>query len=266
MNQKEQINQIMQKLAQYANIPNALITSDSIYTAFRNYGLPQNNINKKINENDLRQIYEMLELKTSEKKASFGYEPLNEGWNFFHTNTNNGGNFDYQWKVYIPLSDEHYGFAVKNIISFLADNGIVSECKVSGTMRSDSIIVNLTSPSDVTLLNEYIDRNPSLKNCLASHNPFIPDFNGIGVLHGNDINTSFTERLSYYLCTFINTCKQMNRLDCITIDGFYSTLKNSINTGNVQNLQEAEQIIEHLDVILNGFDYVEKNNRQGIHK
>lgn len=255
MNQKEELDQVMQTLAQFASI-NGGITSDNIYIFLKNYGLDFKNVDKRIEANDLEQIYNILEQKSSERKVDFVLAPLDEGWNFFSTNMNHGGKFDFQWKVYIPLLSEHYGFAVKNIISFLANNGFISECLFSGTMRSATMIVNLTDPDDVTLLNKFIDGNIYLKGCLGKHQPFVPDFNGIGVLRGYDNDTSFTQRVANYLSAFINACQQAQRLDLVTIDEFYKSLKYSLKCGSLSEPSAAKQVIGHLDVILNGLDYV----------
>lgn len=259
MSQIDQIKVIMSKLQNYAKIPNGIITPNEIEKAFRNYGLNSNMINKPLNHKDRRDIIDMLYSKMDERKCTstlgFGFQ---EGWNFFETNYNKSEQTpNFQWKVYIPIKSEHYGFLVKNIISFLCDNGIVSLSKVSGTMRSDSLIINLVDPDDVTRLNEYIDKIPSLKSCIGLHQPFIPDFNGIGVLHGFDTETSYTERLSRYLAHYINVCKQQNRLDLITAEDFLKNMKNSLNKGMVQKPNEIQQIIEHMDVIMYNKDYVQ---------
>ena len=189
-----------------------------------------------------------------------------DNWNFFDTNYIKSEQIpNFEWKVYIPIRAEHYGFVVKNIIAFLCDNGIVSSSKISGTMRSDSMIVNLLNPDDVTRLNKYIDTNPSLKSCIGIHQPFIPDFNGIGVIHGYDVESSYTERLSSYLAHYISVCKQQNRLDLITPLAFLESMKNALSNGMVQKPNEIQQIIEHMDIIINGKDYVEQETESKSH-
>lgn len=256
MSQKEELIAMMEELQNYLRSHSDFVTTEEIYDSFREYGLGDNEKNKPISDSSKKEIYSMLEQKCSERKCSFGYEPLNEGWNFFRTNNNSGGSPNYQWKVYIPIKLEHYGFTVKNVIAFLSDNGIVSECKVSGSMRSDSLVVNLENEEDVTKLNQYIDSNPSIKTCLGAHQPFIPDFNGIGVVHGYDSQTSYTERLSSYLAHYVDVCKEQNRLDLITAEGFLESMRNALNNGMVQKPEEIQQIIEHMDIIMNGKSFI----------
>lgn len=251
MNQKLELNAFMQEIQRYLKKYSS-ITLEAVYERFKEYGLDESEKNKSISDNSKKEITDMLYSKTSEGKCSYDYSPIDEGWNFFRTNCNDGSTKNYKWKVYIPIKMEHYGFVVKNIISFLCDNGIISESKVSGTMRSDSLIVNLQNEEDVTKINQFIDSNISLKKCLGAHNPFIPDFNGIGVVHGYDTDLSFTERLSGYLAYYADVCKENGRLDLITPIAFLETMKESLYNGNVKKPKEIEQIIEHMDVIMNG--------------
>jgi len=261
MSQKDELIAVMLEIQNYLRNHDGYVTTEEIYASFREYGLNENEKNKPINDIAKKEIYNMLEQKTGERKCSYGYVPLNDGWNFFHTNNNSGGKQDYQWKVYIPIKMEHYGFMVKNIITFLADNGITSECKVSGSMRSDSLVVNLENEDDVTRVNQYIDSNPSLKKCLGVHHPFIPDFNGIGVVHGHDEKTSYTERLSSYLAHYVDICKEQNRLDLITAESFLESMRNALNNGMVQKPNEIKQIIEHMDIVMNGKSYIHHDSQ-----
>ena len=263
MSQKEELIAIMEKLQNYLRSHSDFVTTEEINDSFREYGLDADEKNKPISDSSKKEIYSMLEQKRSERKCYSRYEPFNEGWNFFWTN-NSGEKRNYQWKVYIPIKSEHYGFAVKNVIAFLSDNGIVSECKVSGSMRSDSLIVNLENEEDVTKLNQYIDSNPSIKACLGTHQPFIPDFNGIGVVHGYDNQTSYTERLSSYLAHFVDVCKEQNRLDLITAEGFLESMRNALNNGMVQKPEEIQQIIEHMDIIMNGKIFIPHDSEEEI--
>ena len=152
MSQKEELIAMMEELQNYLRSHSVFVTTEEIYDSFREYGLDSDEKNKLISDSSKKEIYSMLEQKRSERKCYSLYEPINEGWNFFWTN-NSGEKRNYQWKVYIPIKSEHYGFVVKNVIAFLSDNGIVSECKVSGSMRSDSLVVNLENEEDVTKLN-----------------------------------------------------------------------------------------------------------------
>lgn len=129
-------------------------------------------------------------------------------------------------------------------------------------MRSDSMIINLENADDVTKLNEYLDTIPSLKACLGSHQPFIPDWNGIGVIRGSDTKTSYTERLSGYLAHYVNVCKQQNRLDLITAEAFLESMKNALANEMVEKPDEIQQIVEHMDIIINDKDYVQYDDNK----
>lgn len=264
MNQIEKINDIMHKLQNYAKIPNGLITAKEIEKAFRNYGLTQDILGKPISEQARIEIIDMLFNKMDEGKCTTSLGAgFQDNWNFFDTNySKNEQTPNFEWKVYIPIKSEHYGFAIKNIIAFLCNNNIVSSGKISGTMRSDSMIINLVNSEDVTKLNEYLDNYIPLKSCLGDHQPFIPDWNGIGVIHGHDSETSYTERLSGYLAHYVNVCKQQKRFDLITAPAFLESMKNAMANGMVQKPDEIEQIIEHMDIIINGKDYIQHS---GIH-
>ena len=118
------------------------------------------------------------------------------------------------------------------------------------------MVINLENEEDVTKLNGYISKNKVVNSCLGVHQPFIPDFDGIGVVHTFDDDTSYTERLSNYLTKFLNYCKAQNRLDWISVDGFLASMQNSLNNNMVQYPEEIKQIIEHMNVILNDASYI----------
>lgn len=255
MNQKEELNNIMLQIQSYSRSHNGDITPRELYDSFQEYGISKSQKDEPISDNDKKQIWDMLNEKRDDKTCFFADQPVTEGWNFFITNLRYGGNPNYKWKVYIPIKYEHYGFVVKNVISFLADNGIISNCKFSGSMRSDSMIVCLENEDDVTKLNLFLDGHPSFKACLGTHNPFIPDFNGIGVAHTYDYDSSYTQRLSYYLAKYVNTRRSQRRFDLITAEDFLTTMKESLSAGMVRKPQEIEQLIEHMDVIMNGAQF-----------
>lgn len=251
MDQKLELNALMQEIQNYLKTYDS-INFEEVYESFKEYGLEEHEKNKPISDFAKKEIYDILYMKKSEGKCSYAESPIDDGWNFFHTNCNQGCIRNFKWKVYIPIKMENYGFVVKKIISFLCDSGIISESKVSGTMRSDSLIVNLNNEEDVTKLNQYIDSNIFIKKNLGAHNPFIPDFNGIGVVHGYDTDLSYSEKLSSYLAYYADVCKENGRLDLITPIAFLESMKNTLYNGNVKKPKEIEQIIEHMDVIMNG--------------
>lgn len=257
LNQKERINEVMSRLQDYAKIPNGIFTSNEIYRAFKDYGITSNLAGKPLEEETKQQILLKLNQKENEGKCWIGSGSLSDEWQFFDTNIpRDGRKPNYEWKVYIPINPAYYGFVAPAVINFLCDNGIVSHSKISGSIRSDSMVINLENEEDVTKLNVYISKNKVVSSCLGVHQPFIPDFDGIGVVHTFDDDTSYTERLSNYLTKFLNYCKAQNRLDWISVDGFLASMQNSLNNNMVQHPEEIKQIIEHMNVILNDASYI----------
>lgn len=263
LSQKETINEVMSKLQGYAKIPNGLLTNKEIYKAFKNYGIASNLAGEQLADEIKQQILNELNQKENEGKCWIGSGSLNEEWQFFDTNIpKDGRKPNYEWKVYIPINPAYYGFVAPAIINFLCDNGIVSNSKISGSIRSDSMVINLENEEDVTKLNDYINKNKVVSSCLGVHQPFIPDFDGIGVVHTYDDDTSYTERLSDYLTKFLNYCKTQNRFDWISIDGFLSAMQNSLDNNMAQYPEEIKQIIEHMNVILNGANYISHDSQK----
>lgn len=257
MNQIEQLNDIMAKFREYAKDKNGVFTSKSIYDAFIGYGINPNLVKTFLDDDSKKQIFSKLIEKEDAGNRSLSGGSSHEEWIGFYTNTPRDGLVPKpQWKVYIPINPAYYSLVSTSIIEFLCENGIFSNSKLSFQIRSDSMIVNLSDEDDVTRLNDYIDKNKVLKSCLGTHHPFIPDFNGIGVVHTYDTEDSYTERLSECLAKFLNYCKQHDRLDWISVEDFLISLKNSLDNGVANNPNEIMQIIEHMNVILYGSDFV----------
>ena len=257
------MNSIMAKLKEYAKDPQGIFTMESIYNAFKNYGINPKIAGNRIDIVMQNQIMNALNKNEKAGKLNISEGSLKEPWQSFYTNRPRDGRMpEYQWKVYIPIKPSNYSYTATSIIDFLCDNGIVSNSKISGQIRSDSMIINLENYNDVLKLNEYIEQNGALKTSLSTHHPFMTDLNGIGVVHTYDsVNDSFTERLSEYLATFLNYCKQQNRLDWISLDGFVISLQNSLKNGNVKDPESVKQIIENLSSVINpdiSYDNIEE--------
>lgn len=150
--------------------------------------------------------------------------------------------------MYIPIKPEFIGSFSRQIIKFLIDEKIISDCKVANTYRSDSLIINVLSEQDAQKIVDFI-MDSGLKEALGIHHPFIPDYEGIGVIGGHDKENSYTGRISDALFKFVSECKRHNQYNMINFDTFLLTLEESLKAGRVSNYLSIEQIIKNLKKI-----------------
>lgn len=125
--------------------------------------------------------------------------------------------------IYLSIQPSKLSETVSSIIHYLIDQKIQTLGKVSLVHQNISLMLSFEEGTDAITVRNYIWEH--LKDRLIPSNPFIPSYNGVGLITGESL--PYAELISEYLMTYWNACHSANRMDFFTFDRFYKTLKQS---------------------------------------
>lgn len=266
-----EINDYFRELKQFiqeegiTNLP-----ADFFYESFKNYYVPDATQNKLINNSTYQQILSTLyDYHSDNFHSSFvvNSPAYGDAWQVFRTIPKNSSPLiNKRFKVYLNIKPDQHGNFASSVIKFLIDNKILSISKTANSYRSDSMVLNLTNSDDAQRIINFVYEK-GLQNFMGKHQPFIPDYYGIGIVDGFDEEkASYSETIAQYLTKFTNECIRQKRMDVMDFDGFYNSLESAYENGKTSNSKEAKQILSNLKNIKekeNDLDIVvKKSDRQ----
>ncbi len=136
-------------------------------------------------------------------------------------------------KLYIPMDYNHIKEGANQLFDFIASTGIEHQSKIANKIRNDNLVVRVNSLEDAEKIIEFVKNNSYIQEGLIKTNPFLTNFNGVGLAMDN--NYSYNSTVCEILSNFINYLKQHNRFDLLTVDNLNQYIKNSIT--NIQDLE-----------------------------
>jgi len=226
IDQKEEMNRLIKYFASicYQN-PTIPFNKDTVYYELMNYGMSDEEI----------------------KNRNFSYE-LNSIKNFFNSNKKENSLNVYEHirqphflqfqrigdkrdmnpiKIYYNTSKENLKNVVKEVFRFIDLTGMESYSKVSDIIRSDSIVIRLSSVYDAMRVLSFIDNSDYIKAAARNTNPFLFRNGSVGMAY--DHRTTYNGVTSEYISNYINHLKSNNKLNFASIDDFIDYLKNEYN-------------------------------------
>lgn len=139
-------------------------------------------------------------------------------------------------KLYIPLKLGYLEQGANQIFDFISGQSMEHESKIAVIIRNDNLVVRVNSLEDAEKIVNFVNSNLYLMNSLANVNPFLPNWNGIGVAMDN--NQSYNTIVSDVISQYLNELKINNDLDSFTVEGLNTFVKNIIN--NIQDLDKRD--------------------------
>lgn len=131
-------------------------------------------------------------------------------------------------KLYIPLKLEYLEQGANQIFDFISDQGMAHQSKIAVIIRNDNLVVRVNSLEDAQKIVNFVSSNLYLMNGLANINPFLPNWNGIGVAMDN--NDSYNSVVSGIISDFFNELKINNSLERFTVEELNKYIKNKISS------------------------------------
>ena len=128
-------------------------------------------------------------------------------------------------KLYIPISEINLYDSVNTLFDFITREHINHCSKVADRIRSDNVVIRLSSydvDSAIKIIN-FVNSNLKKGKTLNKTNPFVPTIHGIGFTY--DIGNSYNSDIALVMSEYIKTC--INDKTPPTIMDFYKSIKES---------------------------------------
>ena len=205
--------------------PDKEITSNFIYSNLAHYKINLDNIqNTRPLFNYWQEIFKInnnVDVFEDSRMKSF----------CFFTNGRIRGN---EIKIYIPLDINHLKEGAYQLFNFIASTGMEHQSKIADRIRSDNVVIRVNNLDDANKIINYVENNDYIKKGMLQINPFLPNYNGIGLTMDN--NYSYNSNVADLICDFINELKKRNNLNACNVDNFH----NYVGT-RVPTMQDEDQ-------------------------
>jgi len=144
----------------------------------------------------------------------------------------NSGNVINAIKMYIPMDYDHIKEGANQLFDFISSTNMIHQSKIASGIRNDNVVIRVNSLDDAKKIADFVSQNPYIQQGMLKVNPFLPNYNGIGMVMDNRF--SFNSELSKLISSFIEMLKSYNRLDLLNVKEFNKFIINQKN--NVQDL------------------------------
>lgn len=121
-------------------------------------------------------------------------------------------------KLYLSFPKEHLYEAVIQIFDFMDKKKIPTSSKVAAHLRSDGVVLRVSSVSEANLIINYLNNNQKLSSWMKKTNPFVPRLGSIGIAYDEDLSyNSVVEDIIY---AYLNSKKSENALSKVNYNDF----------------------------------------------
>lgn len=190
--------------------PDREITSDFVYSLLERY-----NINDGTAFEDVSHIFESIEEKYNSNKF---VRPKRYGhFLFFLGKERPRGN---ELKIYLPLDKEHLEKGTNMVLDFITENEIIHQSKISRVVRADDFVIRVNTIEDANKIIDFATSNPYIQEGRLKQNPFVTDYNGVGLAMDNF--DSYNSNVARLISLFVDFSKKHDGLTDFNVDVFNS--------------------------------------------
>lgn len=147
-------------------------------------------------------------------------------------------------KIYVPMDYLHIQEGANQLFDFIASTNIEHQSKIASIVRNDNVVLRVNSMEDAKKIVDFVSNNEYIKDGLISINPFLPNYNGIGMTMDN--NYTYNGTISDIIANFITKLRNENRLNLATVENLNMFIKEQ--KANIRDL-DLKDIYELLDKI-----------------
>lgn len=119
-------------------------------------------------------------------------------------------------KMYIPMDYAHIKEGASQLFDFISSINIEHQSKIASIIRNDDVVVRINKMEDANRILEFINNNNYIKEGLIKINPFVPNYNGVGITMDN--NYSFNETIANIISEFITKLRKNNGLHLTNVE------------------------------------------------
>lgn len=220
----------------YYQNPDVIISPDTIYDALTKYGLSPN----EINNSNIRSIFSSLEEKFRGNSNIKVYIDNRQSkfLQFRNWNRKDGKCV----KMYVSYPKEYIEEAATKIFSYISQNNMETASKIAERLRSDSIVIRLSSLEDANKVRNFINNDKELVSLAKPTNPFSLKDGVVGI--GYDDKISYNEQVGYILSNYFNDLRKGNNLAKASLIDFANYVKNYYQDTFV-NCSKLEALVDN---------------------
>ncbi len=224
--------QQIQKLA--LNNPNRNVDANFIYSMLIDFKIT----NEQGKWQNIEHFFSPLEASfENNPQINVFRTPKNRHFLYFTHGKLNGNEI----KMYVPLKKEAISYGVKQIFDFIAQSGISHQSKLADTIRNDNVVIRVNSLEEAERVAYFLSNDPYIKRNMLKVNPFLPNYNGIGMTMDN--NYSYNYEVATLLQNYVFYMKSRNCLASMTVDGFSNYVKNQCRDVSDLDLKDIYSLI-----------------------
>ena len=156
-------------------------------------------------------------------------------------------------KIYVPLDINHIKEGANLIFDYISSNNIVHQSKIATIIRTDNVVIRVTTLEDADKIINFVTNNEYLKEGLLNVNPFLPNYNGLGITMDNF--TTYNGNVAQIISDFLNLLKNQGRLDLFNVEEFNNYVKSAITYVDDPDIKDIYTILSQ--VTKPNFDFKE---------
>lgn len=209
-----------------------------IYTLLEDYGVPEYDRQKDVSS--------MFPVWINNFKSNTNIDVfVSPSWKYFCQFTNETadkqiGDICDPVKIYIPLDSNHLEEGVNKIFNFCSSNNIIHHSKVAKKIRSDNVVLRVSSLEDADKIIQFVANDPFFHSNQLKANPFAYHIGFMGL--ATDGNYSYNSQLANLIEKYMLDKQISGDLDKVSIEDFNQFIENSTQNKNL-NLQEIDELI-----------------------
>jgi len=119
-------------------------------------------------------------------------------------------------KLYIPMDHSHIREGANQLFDFLSSTNIEHQSKIASVIRNDNVVLRVNTMEDVKTIIDFVNSNQYIKEGMIRVNPFLPNYNGVGMAMDNIY--SFNSTISKIVSEFITYLRNSNSLHLATVE------------------------------------------------
>ncbi len=197
-----EMNNFLNMILSISKQNNKILSTDDVY-----YLLCRTNI--KNNDHNKKQYIENLFYTWIERfKEVRGINVFRaENWRYFCQFTNKMELVGFgarDIKIYVPLDYEHLSKGVNELFDFITSLNMAHASKVGMDLRNDNVVIRLPleDTENAYRIIDFCNNNKYIKAGLNKTNPFVPNYNGIGLMYEEGF--SYNHEIADGIAKFIN--------------------------------------------------------------
>lgn len=145
-------------------------------------------------------------------------------------------------KLYIPMDHAHIKEGANQLFDFISSTNIEHQSKIASVIRNDNVVLRVNSLEDAKTIIDFVNSNQYIKEGMIKVNPFLPNYNGVGMAMDNAY--SFNSTISKIISEFITHLRNTNNLNLVTVENLNNFIIQQSNLITDPDLKDIYSLLE----------------------